>query len=375
MTQREIATLRRRFRSDRTNINRICGCFVSSGGEILSEFEQGLGLLAEEDTDVMLGFLKKTMSGALRRNLLEIEFSTAQVLEGEEHKLLTELRNSELANKEAVRALFDKIIGAYVSEDNYVILLAHDRCDIFGESADGGKDYESTSSFSYVICAVCPVKEGKTVMSYYMPGNCFRSICADAAVGAPEFGFTFPAFEDGGANIYKTLCYTHDLSNNRNELMIALFGAEEIPMPAVEQKHTFGEMLCETMAEDCSMQVVKTVHTQLRTMIEEHKLEKVDEPLVITKTEAGALLRCCGVEDEKATAFEERFDECFGKDAEINPGNLAESKGISVKTPEVVIKVNPGCSDRVETRVIDGTKYILIRADSDVEVNGINVQI
>lgn len=375
MKEREIAQLRRRFRSGKTNIGHIYGCFVSSKGEILSEFNQGLGLMAEEDADALLGLLKKTMSGSINRNLVELEFSTQQVLESEEHKLLTALRTTELKDTEVVHKLFDKIIGNYVTEDNYVILVAHDRCDVFVKGVAGEDATESASSFPFIVCAVCPVKIGKSVMSYYMPGNCFRSICADAAVSAPEFGFTFPAFEDGGANIYKTLCYTHDLANNRAELLTALFGAEETPMPAVEQKSTFAGMLAETMEEDCSMHVVKAVHNQLRAMIEEHKQEKVEEPLVITKTEAGALLRCCGVEEQKAAAFEEKFDECFGKDAEVSPRNLADSKGISVKTPEVIIKVNPGCSDRVETRVIDGTKYILIRADSDVEVNGIHVQI
>ena len=40
-----------------------------------------------------------------------------------------------------------------------------------------------------------------------------------------------------------------------------------------------------------------------------------------------------------------------------------------------MIKVNPERSDLVETRVIDGVKYIMIRADSGVEVNGLNVEI
>ena len=375
MKEREIAQLRRRFRSGRTNIGHIYGCLVSSKGDILSEFNQGLGLMADEDADALLGLLKKTMSGSLNRNLIEVEFSTQQVLESEEHHLLTELRTSELKETDTVHKLFDKIIGNYVTEDNYIILVAHDRCDVFAKNSEGEDATESASSFPFIVCAVCPVKMGKSVMSYYMPGNCFRSICADTAVSAPEFGFTFPAFEDGGANIYKALCYTHDLANNRAELMTALFGAEELPMPALEQKSTFAGMLAETMAEDCNMHVVKSVHNQLRSMIEEHKQEKVEEPLVISKTEAGAMLRCCGVEEEKAEAFEEKFEECFGKNAEVNPGNLAESKSISVKTPEVVIKVAPGCADHVETRIIDGTKYILIRADSDVEVNGISVQI
>ena len=42
---------------------------------------------------------------------------------------------------------------------------------------------------------------------------------------------------------------------------------------------------------------------------------------------------------------------------------------------DVVIKVNPERADLVETRVIDGVKYIMIRADSGVELNGLNVEI
>jgi hypothetical protein len=41
----------------------------------------------------------------------------------------------------------------------------------------------------------------------------------------------------------------------------------------------------------------------------------------------------------------------------------------------VVIKVDPARSDLVETRIIGGVKYILICADENVEVNGVNIHI
>ena len=46
-----------------------------------------------------------------------------------------------------------------------------------------------------------------------------------------------------------------------------------------------------------------------------------------------------------------------------------------LRTPDVVVKVNPERSDLIETRVIDGLRYILIRADEGVEVNGVNIAI
>jgi hypothetical protein len=41
----------------------------------------------------------------------------------------------------------------------------------------------------------------------------------------------------------------------------------------------------------------------------------------------------------------------------------------------VVIKVAPDRTDLIETRIIGGVKYILIAADENVEVNGVNIHI
>ena len=37
------------------------------------------------------------------------------------------------------------------------------------------------------------------------------------------------------------------------------------------------------------------------------------------------------------------------------------------------IQVNPERGDLVETRIIDGARYILIRAEESVEVNGVPI--
>ena len=58
----------------------------------------------------------------------------------------------------------------------------------------------------------------------------------------------------------------------------------------------------------------------------------------------------------------------------LSPRNLVE-KQIEVCTPDVVIKVSPERSDLVDTRVINGVKYILINAEESVEVNGVDISI
>ena len=59
----------------------------------------------------------------------------------------------------------------------------------------------------------------------------------------------------------------------------------------------------------------------------------------------------------------------------MHPKNIIDDKRIEVKTPDVVIKVSPDRADLIETRVIGGVKYILINAEENVEVNGVDIAI
>ena len=46
MTEKEIAEIRRRFRTDKSNISHVRGCYVNENKEIISEFEQSLGMIS-----------------------------------------------------------------------------------------------------------------------------------------------------------------------------------------------------------------------------------------------------------------------------------------------------------------------------------------
>ena len=143
MNEKEISEIRRRYRLDRTGISRICGCFINEKKEIISEFEQSMGSMSEDDAEGMLTILKKVLSGAQGRNIHEIEFSTAEVSESEDYKLISDLRTTKLADSALTHALYEKIAGSLELEGNYLILLAHDSYDVFDYTADGEKSTES----------------------------------------------------------------------------------------------------------------------------------------------------------------------------------------------------------------------------------------
>ena len=87
MNEKEIAELRRRFRPEKSNITHIRGCFVNDKREIVSQFDQSLALMAPEETEELLAVLRRTLSGALGKNLIDIPFDTNQVVSGYEHSL------------------------------------------------------------------------------------------------------------------------------------------------------------------------------------------------------------------------------------------------------------------------------------------------
>jgi hypothetical protein len=374
MNEKEISEIRRRFRPDKSNITRIRGCYVNEQREIVTEFSQSLGLMQQEEAEELLAILKKTLSGTIGKNLIDIEFATRQVLEGEEHKLLMALRDSSLEDDEAIREFYGRVIQALNIEGNYLILLACDKYDVPYYAKDGEKQEDSSEVYSYFLCSICPVKLTKPALGYYASDNTFRNITSDWIVSAPELGFLFPAFDDRSANIYNALYYSRNIAENHAEFVDAVFKTE-VPMPAAEQKETFQSILGETIADDCNLEVVQTVHGELSGMIEEHKTNKEKEPLVISKETVKGVLKSCGVPETRVTAFEEKYDDAFGADTEISPRNIIDTKQFELRTPDVTIRVNPERSDLVDTRVIDGVKYILIRADEGVEVNGVNIHI
>lgn len=370
MNEKEVSEIRRRFRADKSNINHVRGVFVNEKKEIVSEFDQSLGMLSEEESVAILSVLKKALSGYIGRNLIDISFSTEQVLNSEEHKLLSTLRSSELRDNDAVHALYEKILPSIEMDGNYLIMLAYDSYDVFSKSASG-EDGDSSESFSYILCAVCPIKSSKYSLTYYIHENRIRNVCEDAVISAPEFGFMFPTFDDRKTNIYNALYYTKSVSEKREGFINAVFNTE-LPMPAAEQKETFNSLLAET---ECSFDVVESVHAELSAMIDNHKESREEEPLTVSKTTVKDILRTSGVAEDKLEVFEKKFDESFGENAELSPQNIIDRNKFDLRTADATIKVDPERSEIVETRVIDGTKYILIRADSDVEVNGVNIRI
>ena len=375
MNEKEIGEIHRHLKRERSNITAIYGCYVNTNQEIISQFRQSTGLMPENESDKYYGVLRKVLSGSIGRNLIDITFKTSQVAGSPEHQLLMDLKKTDLKDEEKLTAFYQKVIESVSLDTNYLILMGCDHYDVpFKSKDDSFQKDASEETYTYLVCAICPVKETKPNLHYVAEEKLFHDGAMNQLVSAPAIGFLFPAFDNRATNIYNALYYTRDVKQNQDAFVEAVFNAP-IPQPAAEQKKTFEALLSASLEEDCSLDLVQTVYDEVCQRIEMHKEAKVPEPLLLQKEEVKEVLTACGVSEEHMAKFNVNYDEAFGFEAELHPKNIIDNKHFEIETPDALIKVNPASSDLIETRVIDGVKYLLIPADENVMVNGVTIHI
>ena len=375
MNAKEIGEIRRRVRRDRSNMTAIYGCYVNSQKEIISEFKQSTGMMPENEAEKYFGLMKRTLGGTIGKNLIDITFRTAQVVDSPEHKLLMDLRSCALKDDDKRLELYQKIISTVTFDENYLILIGCDSYDVPFKGRDGEVQEEaSDETFTYILCAVCPVKLTKPNLCYVAQEREFHDSGASYVASAPEMGFMFPAFDNRATNIYNALFYTHSPKDNHEALVQSLFHVQA-PKCAMEQKKSFEALLSSSLYDSCSLEVVQNVHEQICQCMEIHKEAKVPEPLLIDKEQVKQALTMSGVPEKNIAKFSVDYDEAFGFEAQLHPKNIINDKRFEISMPDISIKVAPEKADLIKTRVIGGVKYLLICADEDVEVNGVRIHI
>lgn len=370
MIKKEILEIRRRFRIDRNAITRMRGCYVNSEKAVLATFNHMFGNIEEDERHKYLAIFSKTLSGTPGKNLIDIEFETENVANGEEHKLLMRLRDSRLEDSDAVETFFQTVINSLSFEGNYLILLIHEAYDVPFRGKDNRIFQEGSEEvYNYILCSVCPVTLSKPALSYFPDENTFRDRIPDWQVAVPELGFLFPAFDDRRTNIYNALYYLKNPEKKHDDFANAIF-SNEVPPTSEDQKVMFHEVLADTLGEYLDYAVVQNMQEQIRERVEINKSIKDAEPLALSGRDISTILSECGVPEPAVADFEQEYEEKIGK--EIEASNLVSTK-LVIKTNDIVVNSKPERSDRFEVRTIDGRKYLLIPIEDSIEVNGINV--
>ena len=372
MNKKEILEIRKQFTPANCAITRICGCYVDHEKTKIVESKDAFLSLPEEEAFKYFDIFKKTLSGAVGKNMLNLEFPLDAEMPGGTQEFLLKLRDSKLEDDMLLEEFYDKVIATYEYAENYYIILIHAMYDIPGKSTDGLEMFDASDEvYEYLLASICPVSLSKAGLSYNAADNRIQDRVRDWIVDVPAKGFLSPAFNDRSTDLHSVLYYTKKSEDLQPELIDQLLGAK-MPMSADTQKETFQMIIEDTLGEEGDYETVRNIHETLNEMIEEHKEEP--EPLALDKTEVKKIFEKSGVDAEKMENFDHNFETNAGEKASLLASNIAETRKFNIETPDVIIKVNPERADLVETRIIDGRQCLVIPVDDHIEVNGINVK-
>lgn len=372
MTKQEIAEIKKLLTPKKCSITRICGCYVDGEKNKKTELKQAFLALPEEEMFKYFEILRKTLSGNIGKNLLTLDFPLASEENGGTQDFLLRLRDSKLKDDILLEEFYDRIIDNYEYVGNYLILVVHDVYDVPGRTLDGIEMEDASDEvYEYILACICPVELSKPGLSYNAVENTFQNRIRDWVVGLPDTGFLFPAFNDRGSDIHSTLYYSKDPEELRDGFVEQLLGCP-LPLSAGNQKETFQTLVEETLGEACDIETVKNIHDKLNEMAEEHKDEP--QPLIIDKNEMKTILAGSGVSNDRLAQFDRHYDETAGETTSLFASNVMNTRTFEVKTPDIVIKVNPERTDLIETKVIGGRECLVVQLDGGVVVNGITVR-
>lgn len=371
MIRKEINEIKSQYTLEDCGILKMCGCYVDGEKNKVTKINETFLNLPDEEKHKYFEIFKKTLSGAPGKNLIDMQFTTDAYADEGARTFLYQLRDSELKDEAVLNQFYDKVIATYHYPGNYLILLIHQVYDVPGRTSDNIEMEDASEEvYNYILCSICHVKLSKPGLGYDESENTFRNQAQFHMVDVPDIGFLFPAFNERSEDGDRVLYYSKDADDFQQAFLGSVLECE-VPLPAGNQKETFQTLVTETLGEECNYETIKNIHENLNEMLEEQKSSP--EPVILDKKEVKELLEKSGVKEERLAGFEEHFEMAAGENGRLLAANIAETRKFEVKTPDVVVKVNPDRTDLIETRVIEGRQCLVIQIDEHLEVNGILV--
>lgn len=410
MNQKDVLELKRRLKKDACTFTRVCGCYVDADKNKVTSFGETFLNLEDEEFYKYLEIARKTLSGTIGNNLLELNFPLDEEAAGGRQQFLLGLRESKLKNPELLERFYDMVIESYDYAGNYLILLFHDAYDVMTKTTDNNALDESEEVFEYLLCAICPVQLSKPGLGYREDENRIGPRIRDWVVSVPDSGFLFPAFTDRSTDIHSLMFYTKDTKAPHAEFMELGLGCGA-RRTATEQKMTFHSIVKQAYGDDVekSGEVLMEIQQNLNDLVEE-KAELEEDPVILTPELLTNVMEESGVAPEKAEKIGKTCAEEFAEEAPLAE-NVVDSKALAaneqiqkekelvaqvevlqqqlkekqieeeadevVKTYDVVLRVKPEKVSQIKSEVINGQKCLVIpmAEDEHANVNGVNTTV
>lgn len=314
MTKKDVLELKRRLKKNECTFTKLCGCYVNGEKNRILNLEETFLNLNEEEFYKYLEIAKKTLSGTVGNNILQLEFPLDEEKAGGKQQFLMGLRESKLKNEGLLESFYQLIIDNYDYAGNYLILLFHDAYDVMTKTSDNLKLDESEEVYEYLLCAICPVTLTKAGLGYLEIENRIGPRNRDWVVNAPDTGFVFPAFSDRSTDIHSVMYYTKDTKEPHKEFMEFVLGCPP-KETATEQKHAFQNIINNAVRdEEKSNRVFMEIQESLNQLVDEQAQfqDTKTEPIILTTDSIEEVIESCELPEDISKTIKSSYVEKFG---------------------------------------------------------------
>ncbi len=417
MTKKDVMELKRRLKKNECTFTRMCGCYVDSEKNIVLDIAETFLNLEDDEFYKFLDIAKKTLSGTVGNNLLELSFPFDEEIGGGRQQSLLALKESKLKNDELLNSFYQLVIDNYNYSGNFLILIFHDAYDVMTKTSDNQKLDESEEVYEYLLCAICPVSLSKPGLGYRQDENRIAPRIRDWVVDAPETGFIFPAFTDRSTDIHSVMYFTKNPKETHPEFMEGGLGCSS-KQTATEQKETFKTIIRSALGEDEEQRehIFMEIQENLsnRISMQDEDSERNQEPVILTNDTIQSVLIESGIPEEVTAKIEQSYHEKF-KDAHpaiehlidnkaleahaqrkkeqelvqkvqvleqmleekssldieqsLNVETLQDAVSLDQANYDVILHVKPEKVTQISSQIINGKKCIIIPLDEDEQAN------
>lgn len=377
MIKKEVLELRRLFKPETTNIDYVVTAFVKhndGGVDIEAINKRRLLTLEDEEFFKHLDIAKRTLSGTIEKNLLNIDFPLDECGEGKSQDRLYKLLTSDFSDDDQLREFIEFVATNYDAAEHLMIQLVKGSYDVPIKTKDNMQLDDSDTVYTYMIGSICPMTLEKAGLYFNTDNNGFQALEQKLVVDKPEAGFLFPAFNDRASDIHQLLFYTKKADDIHAELISALTGGK-LPVPADLQEKLFEDIVSQTIESNTmSFDDAKTIHGEIRARIDTRRMNEEDTH--ITKSDIKDIITSAIGEVDDAH-FDKAYDNIMDgyEDNALALENIIETEKFNIDAANMQIKIKPDETSNIEQKVIDGRQCFVIPVSENVAVNGIPVTV
>ena len=183
MIRREdMMELTRRMTPSRTSFTRVAGCYLDRTGEVDGTFNTHFLKLSGSDKKKNLELAKTVPFSKTNEQLKEYRFLKAVKKSESMKQLLEAIKQCGLKDDALMDIFYEQIAAHYKTNEDYAILVFHDRYDVPIKGSDKERLGESEEVYEYLICVICP-------------------LIGDYESGKPKWGFLYPSFSNRSCDL------------------------------------------------------------------------------------------------------------------------------------------------------------------------------